>query len=172
MALEQLIGEAQQGMLNYQDLGYMDCYIKPFEDIEIQYNEKRREYFCDLPAKPIELYFNKGVKIVQYMKGKEDQFAYMPNNNVNLYHNLPSFQISGKVRYYVEGQKLFFSDHIDKNTEAKLLIKLLTLSVLDDEDELPIQAGKELQFLDLIFQMMMKSSPKDDITDNQNKVKQ
>lgn len=172
LAMEQLSGQAQQGMVNYEDIGYMDCYIKPFEDVEIKQNVNRDEYYIDLPAKPAQLYKNAGIKIIQYMKSKEYQFRYMANNRANVYFNLPSFKISNEVRYYVENQKVFFSDHIMKNTTEKLLVKLITFENLEDEDEIPIFAGKELDFIDVIFQMLMGTQPKDDITDNQSLPKQ
>jgi hypothetical protein len=134
--------------------GALDVYVKAYKDVAILYDEGRDEYYCIMPLQPINLPSNRGVRSVSPMKEQNYKFIYRDNNTSNTYGKLEVNSAIPTARYYVEGIRLYFSEHLNPFLTTLLLKLLVPFDKLDDEDDVNIPQGFGKLAFDLVYQQM------------------
>lgn len=139
----------------FENWGMLDTYAKTYTNVEIKYDAERDEKYIDLPVQPINLPANRGVRIVSTMKDQKNyRFIYRDNNTSNVYGNTDVDEVITIPRYYVEGDKLFFSRHIPYDLK-KLLVKLIVpFDALDYDDNVNVPQGFGKLAFDLVVQSL------------------
>lgn len=155
LALNYLIKEiAYKEAQRDNNFSMLDVYAKTFKNVEILKDTDRDEYYSLLPANVIPLPKNRGVRLISPMKNQKYSFVYRDNNTANIHGNLDVEDVLTRPRYYVEGDKIFYSKHLISDIN-KVLIKLIVdFDGLDDEDDVPIPSGYGKLIFDLVFQSM------------------
>jgi len=134
--------------------GMLDVYVKAYPNTEILYDAERDEHYSVMPVQPINLPANRGVRSISAMKDQKYRFIYRDNNTSNTIGGLDVDSVILTPRYYVEGIKLFYSDHILPNM-SKVLLKLIPpFDSLDYEDNVDIPQGYGKLVFDLVAQSL------------------
>ena len=168
MVLNYLIKDVlYKEILRDNNWGLLDSYVKSFENISILENENRNEKYSILPASVVSLPANRGVRLVCYMQTQSSPFFYRNNNTSNIYGGLDVEEVSQQVRYYVEGNKVYYSNHITA-TASKVLMKLIvTFDNLEDDDDIEIPSGYGKLLFELVMQSML-GMPLEKISNDNN----
>ena len=134
--------------------GALDAYAKAFEMVEIFDHTERQERYCNLPVQPISLPSNRGIRVVSPMTDQEYRFMYRDNNSNNIYGKLEVDDVVTVPRYYLEGQRLYFSKHLPFQLKYLLIKLIVPFSSLDYEDEVNIPQGYGKLVFDLVYQSL------------------
>ena len=144
-------------------------FITSFCPVEIEFDEKRCEYYSDLPAKVISLPDNRGIRQVSEIKGQKTPFIKMVNGAVGTFGCLEAGGLGGATGYYPEGDRIYYVNKPDSIDEV--LMKLVaSVDDLDEDENLPIPAEYEKILYDTVKQMMLEKLqiPEDKINDSNN----
>jgi len=156
LALNYLINDVIYVRANKnKDWGSLDPYAKTFLGNIIKYNEERNERYIDLPSDYIPLPKNRGIRIVSPEQGQDKPFLYRDNNTSRIYKNLDVNDVYNEVRFYVEGNKLFFSEHLPNYVETVLIKIIQPFDAMNDDDNVVVPQGYGKVVIDLVFQSMM-----------------
>jgi len=155
--------EAQRNM----DWGVLDAYAKTYTDVEVLTDEIRNEKYSVLPSKYVALPKNRGIRMVAPIQGQDKPFVYRDNNTKWLYSSLDVNTVSADVRFYVEGEKIFYSEHIPNVITAVLIKMIVPFSDLGANDEVVIPQGFGKVVVDLVLQSMM-GMPMEKVSNNNN----
>jgi len=152
------------------DLGFLDVYAKTFMGIAIQEDSQRDEKFCELPTSYLPLPMNRGIRIVSPEQSQHEPFLYRNNNTSRIFSNLDVSTAYSEGRYYIEGDKLYFSSV--PYGVIKLLIKMIVpFDKLDDLDEVVFPSGYGKIVSDMVIQSLMGKPPQKFVNDNNSETR-
>lgn len=164
-----------QELLNQSQNDISSEFETTYENILIQKNTNRNRFYSVLPAQLISLVIKNnssngiGVRQISGMMDEYDIFIPMNSNDTGVFYGLEAGHLSGKVGYWIEGDKVIY-ENLPYYWEGKtVLIKMISsIYSLDEDDFIPIPAGEELNLEDLVYQRMMgmKTVPGDKSADN------
>lgn len=139
-------------------------YIISFRNIEVKKDSETDQSYIDLPAKYISLPNDGGILSVVDMKNITN--PYIPVRFGSASANLTCGNLEGRIGYYPEADKLFFTKDIYEKKIKKLMVKLISSSVNDITDDQKYNLPIELEFE--VVEMVVKHfmlKPNDEIND-------
>jgi hypothetical protein len=153
------------------DYGQLDAYRKSYKNVVVECDTDRDEYYSILPVNIISLPKNRGI-FVSPMKDQINQFVDRENNTADIYSELEVGMLPDMITYYRENSKLFYDSRMSEElADNGLLMKLIpTFSSWDDTDELPLPAGKDLEIMTRVLDLLMRK-PNEDLK-NDNSIQQ
>lgn len=164
-----------QKLLNQSQNDIASEFETTYENVPVLKNENRDRFYSVLPAQLISLVIKNnssngiGVRQISGMRDEYDIFIPTNSNDSGVFYGLEAGGLSGKIGYWVEGDKVIY-ENLPYYWEGKtVLIKMISsIYSLDEDDFIPIPAGEELNLEDLVFQRMtgIKAVPNDKIADN------
>ena len=170
LAFNSLINTVQNQSIRYKDLGQLDSYVKTYSSVTVSYDDTRKEYYSDLPVNIIGLYMNRGIRYICPIYDQSYHFIYRKNNSTDIYSELEVSKIDSRPRYYLEGTKVFYDKMTTEIVDNGVLMKLIVpISVLDEDDEIPIPAGQEQYVIDFIMKYLQQMFPEDVNNDTNSK---
>jgi hypothetical protein len=119
-------------------------FLSVYEDVAIEFNEKRNRYYVTLPASPISLPHGLATYSIGPMQDEEAAFIPLPAGWKALAKGQPHSTLEGNIGYEQEGNRVYLVQGYDTNPEyktylKKVLVKMVAdISSLEDEDELPV----------------------------------
>lgn len=147
--------------------GILDGYSKAYKDVDVVFDASRNEYYSFLPCSVVQLPMNRGVRMISPMHDQKYNFIYRENNSISIYQHLDVDKIKGIPRFYVEGNKVFYSDQFNSDY-TKLLMKVIPdFDSLDDEDEAQVPTAYGKMIFDLVVQSM-QGKPFEKISNDNN----
>lgn len=152
------------------NFGYLDSYTKAFKNVEVLYDSDRDEKYSILPKTIVPLPKNRGLRMISAMKEQRYSFLYRDNNTVNIYGDLDVDSICSIPRFYVESDKVFYSEHLSDDIDKVLMKLVVDFSAYEDEDEVAIPSGYGKLVFDLVFQSMMQKGAEKMSNDNNSNV--
>jgi len=150
-----VIYNVHRNAVTYSDYSQFDAYAKSYEDVAILKNESRNEYYSVLPATPIELPKNRGIRQVSPMQSQEYKFFPAKNNDADVRGTLEGQSAVGYTSYYREGGKVFYRRLNPIYIGKGLLFKLIVpLSEFEDTDNIGIPGINASQIFMAIVEIM------------------
>lgn len=140
------------------------------DDITVEFDTMRQEYYSILPSKYASLPHDRGIRHVSEIQNQENEFIKTPSGSTSVYRNLEAGNTAGRTSYYVEANKIYY-----KNTREglkKVLIKLIrAVEDIEPDEALPIPSSMELTLLQKVAEIMdlSKEALQDKINDNNTK---
>lgn len=150
----------------YSDYAQFDAYAKPYENVPILFNENRNEYYSVLPATPVSLPKNRGIRQISPMQSQEYKFWPAKNNDADVRTALEGQSVIGYTSYYRESGNVFYRALNEIYIDKGLLFKLIVpLSEFDDSENIEIPAMNTSQIFQAIVDLM-RGRPAEKKTNN------
>lgn len=140
------------------------------DDITVEFDKRREEYYSVLPSKYASLPHDRGIRHVSEIQNQANEFIKTPAGSLSVYRNLEAGNTGGITSYYVEAGRIYY-----KNTAIglkKVLIKLIrAVEDIEPDEALPIPSSMELTLLEKVVEIMeiSKEELQDRINDNNTK---
>lgn len=138
---------------------FVATYYQP-----VLFDAQRDAYYSDLPAKLISMPKNRGIRYVGAIKG-DNQFveASLTATKHDSYY---TGSTANETIYRLVGSKLYYSN-ISGTVKEVIIQMIANINDLDDEDELPVPSGTEIEVIDLCIQFFtgQRQMPQD-VTNN------
>ena len=152
------------------DFGSLDAYCKAFENTPVEYSIARDEYYSIIPASYLTLPRNRGIRQISPMQDQSCKFLYRENNNVDVYSELEVSKVIPYTAFYVEGNKVFYSNYNTLYSNSGLLFKLICpLSEFGNDDEIGIPASQSGVIFEKIVTLLRQKPPQKDGVDKTEK---
>ncbi len=169
MAFDSLINQNPSEKYNYrQELGLdnwkYDNLTKVFF-VPILEDTERKKRYSELPAHILNVIDNNGIRMI--FPKHEEETIFFPRKATDdfLMSGLDVGQLSGMIYYKLEGKRVYYSGDINcdwKDVAMKLALKF---SEFNDEDEVEVPDGTDIQIMQIVLQMMMAKQPMDIVND-------
>tara|TARA_R100000008_G_scaffold26150_1_gene14216 strand:- start:340 stop:966 length:627 start_codon:yes stop_codon:yes gene_type:complete len=143
--------------------------VSSFSEISIKKDLVKNLLYSELPGRPISLNHDMGIVHVSYTKDQYNGFIRVPNSSLSLYNGLLSSNLGGREGYWVEGNRLYYTESVDDCCGNTIILKMIMHSGdIDSTKPFPIPADLESEIIRNIVQLYssMKSAPNDDQNDN------
>lgn len=130
-------------------------------------DEARDEKYSVLPAQVISLKNNRGLHRVSETKDKEHAFSQVGNGSHDIFSILDVHYLNTKTEFYQEGSKIYYRN-IGLTVENVLIKMVAGTSGLDPDEDIPIPAIMEDDFIDRVLEILTgeRISPQDKNNDN------
>ena len=140
------------------------------DDITVELDENRNEYYSVLPSKYASLPDDRGIRHVSEIQNQDEEFIKTPSGASSIYKNLEAGNAGGRSSYYVEAGRIYYKNI--KIGLEKVLIKLIrAVEDIEPDEALPIPSSMELTLLEKVAEVMeiSKEALQDKINDNNTK---
>lgn len=144
-------------------------FITTYEDVPVLKNTNRNRLYSILPAQLISLNNGGGLRQVSGVKDEGDVFIQMRSGDEGIFYGLEANSLGGKTGYWLEGDRIIYKNLPAYYEGKTVLVKMISSIYSLPEDEfIPIPAGVETEFEDLVYTRLLpqKQTPKDKINDN------
>lgn len=142
----------------------IDVMTEPF-CLTVECDEKRSLKYVIINKATPKLRNNAQVVSVSPVKGEDSSFSPRSNSANWAYSQLGTTSMTGETVYWMEGNKLFFENLLD--TYKELLVKLVvSISEMDEDAEVPVQAGQNLIIFQSIYRFLREMPPEDLVNDS------
>lgn len=142
-----------------------DALIKPYH-LDIVKDTVRDRYYSELPVSVMSIVNNNGIRMVT--PSKEESSAFFPRwqTDTFLMDGLDVNLMTGFIYYTLEGRRLYYSGDIDCHWETVLAKLVLRFNEFEDDDEISVPDGKEIEIFSTVLQLMQAKQPMDIINDS------
>lgn len=132
--------------------------------MDVEFDSNRDAYFSNLPAKLITLPKNRGIRYVGAIKG-DNQFIEA-NLTATKHDSYYTGSTAKLTLYRLVGSKLYYFN-ISSTVKEVIIQMIASINDLNDEDELPVPAGYEIEIIDLCAQFFLgQREVPQDVTNN------
>jgi hypothetical protein len=141
---------------------------------------KRNRLYIELPAQLVSLRDGKGLRQISPLEDDYNVWIPLKGGSAGMFHGLEAGLIEGKAGYWLEGPQagtkypVVIFENIDNTWEGKeVLLKMISsIAGLDDDQVIPIPAAVEIEFLNLVVEILtkQKSIPMDRQNNNNERV--
>lgn len=143
----------------YERRELMGSYAVPFYNVTIQYDNDRKQYYCDLPAKVLGIQNDLGVYKVSFIEDFDNDFIRIPLGSMSMYRGMVTSNFEGRIGWTLEGGKKLYFPTLSQQAESyegkKLHLLLLCDSAeIDLDAEYYIPAEFEEDIINQVFQTM------------------
>jgi hypothetical protein len=150
--------------ISNDDFSQLDQYTHAYPKVKIRFDQERDEFFSDIPAAIVHLPKNRGIRRISPMKDASSAFIPRDNGNEDMLVGLEGVNVDPRPRYYIEGKQVRYPRKfmVEEMAKAGVLMRLIIqFDEFDEDDELPLPAGKGIEIVQEVIQMLIgKSDPK------------
>lgn len=148
-----------------RDAWKFDALTKVYT-LDILKDATRNRYYSELPIHVLSISNNDGIRMV--FPTQEEKSAFIPRRQLDtfLMDGLDVNQLSGMIYYSLEGNKLWYSGDIDSCWTSVMAKLVLEFNEFDDEDDINIPDGNDMQIVQMAIQMLQQKAPADIIDDS------
>lgn len=123
-------------------------YVTTYENVKVQFDSNKNQYYCELPNKVISLPSQSGVYQVSTMKDQSKLILACSPSVEFLYSSDINAILQGNVGYYNQQNKLYLVNYESLTDTDTLLLKLVVdRSVFDDEEDYQVPPDMEALIL-------------------------
>lgn len=142
-------------------------FIVPFPNVEVQNDTVRDEKFCDLPQRFVSLPGGRGIRGITTTQEKGIPFIYMANQQREIMSNLEAGGLGGKTSYYIEQNKVFFTNLSNDITNVFIRM-IVSIDDLGEDEVIPIPAQYEEGLIEAVREKLIlkKETEEDKFNDN------
>lgn len=153
------------------DMAELDLYAKTYNNTAIQEDVTLLEWYATLPAKPIQILGNQGIRLVSQINDQSSAFAPVESLADGVFSKLEVGIVDSKPSYYVNADRIVFRDlNEDTKTAGVVLIKMIIhFEDMDDGDTVYVPHNKETMIIDGIVERLLNLPPQDTVIDNTKK---
>jgi hypothetical protein len=164
-ALNNLLGDLCLVAKKTGDYSFLEPHVRPFNNVKVEHDENRDEYYCFIPSPYVSLPGQLGIFEVRPMKDRGKVFHYQQNGSNSVFDELEVNTQGFVDGFYIENNRLFFDS---VNEPCKVLVKIIVpFSRLNDEDQVPGPYAKEYNLFDAVRQQMgLPAQTKEDLNTN------
>lgn len=144
------------------------AFLGIYEDVAVQFNDRRKKYFITLPSRLVPMEINQSVPYIGPMHNEANEFIWITQQDLfNIGEDLTL--VTNDVFALLEGMNVILINLPDA-VKTILIKKLVTMMDLTDNDYVPIPAGLELEVIDLIVEFFLgvRKLPEDKKPDNRD----
>lgn len=160
----------RQYQINKDETGeneFPSAFIATYPNVEVEVDDDRELSYIDLPARIISLPKNYGLQSVSAMKGDSlfIQTNFTDRHNNSYFSN----SFADTTLYWQEGQRVYFQNI----ATDKVLVRLIQdLNDVDDDAQLPIPGGLEVEVLKIMENWFMgqRATPADYVVNNNGNI--
>jgi len=161
MAYNQAIYEVFENVMKFADHSQLDEFTKPYT-LTVVDDADRKQKYSVLPVSVVVLPDNRGIRRLANAYDRSIEI-YAASTIDEGYMGLLEVGQMGIPTYRVEGEKKVWYENVDNDTVFAQLIP--QLSEYDDEDELPMIAGKDGVLFEMCVNRIMGNIPEDKYND-------
>lgn len=171
MAYNDMISMLGEDANKTKDYSLMDSFGKAYKRI-IKYDSERDEKYLDIEVQIVPLRDNAGVRLVSPYKDQSASFDYRDNTSKSVFDTLLVNVVDNTPTYYVESQRIYFDDNIDKDLTT-IMIKVVPLfSALKNEDEVLVPGGENGQVFQRVIELIQNKERHPQMYNNSGSSKQ
>ena len=137
------------------------------------YNDVRAQYYLVLPQKLVALPNEKGLP---YVGSIQEDNQFIPIGQSNMYAMKDYMRFTKWVYYQIEGTRIYFKNlspdlGLLLSNQGVLVKMVVDAYDLNDNDELPVPAGMEKEFVDGVVDFFLgKKRLQQDLTENNKEI--
>lgn len=162
----------KQYYIDYKEYnGFADinpAFLGIYEDVEVQFNERRKKYYLTMPSRLVPMDIHKSVPYIGPMHNEANEFIWITQQDLfNLGNDLTL--VTNDVFCMLEGMTVILINLPDA-VKTVLIKKLVTMMDLKDDDYVPIPAGMEIDVINMIVEFFIgvRKLPEDKKPDNRD----
>lgn len=152
---------------HFTDFSRLDSFCQVYDVDVTDLGDDKWE--CELPFAPMQLPDNMGIRQVFYVDDETSAFSYLENNadpvfsalEVNLIDTNPEFKVVREDNAHM----LKLKNLADGTTQVSVRM-IVPMEEMDDFDQVPIVAGKELALFDMVAERLSKKPHPEIINDS------
>jgi len=141
-----------------------DALTKPFV-LDILYDATRNRYYSDLPVHILSITNNAGIRMITPTQEESTVFFPRRQQDSFLMSGLDVNQLTGMIYFSLEGQRIWYAGDIDKCWKNVLAKLVLEFNEFEDDDDISIPDGKDIELFQIVLQLMQQKRPADIIDD-------
>lgn len=150
----------------------LDDYTRTYNNIPVQYDEVRCEFYSQLPVTTVSLPFNSSVRFISPQQEQKLQFSPVSNNASVVFSELEVDKVDNVPSFYMESNRVYYSFPV--HDYKKVLMKLVpSFSSLLDDDLIPEPSivGQRglITIYDIVVARFRNMLPEDLMNDNNSK---
>ncbi len=152
----------------------VDLFAKPYV-VEVQYDSEAEVYYFDMPAHTTQLPDNKQIRQISFLKDKKYSFEPLPVGAAEVFGDTDVALAFSYIGYTVLANRIELtnwpaSDFAVSTTTPKLRVILVpAFEAYEDEDEVHIPSGKDIDVYNILLQILAGKRPTDMIADGNTK---
>lgn len=158
----------KQYYVDYNSEGFAEingALLGIFEDVPVQYNEKRKKHFVELPTRLMPIPMDRAIPYLGPMDDESNQFMLYGARDVINISDVINF--TDRAVGQVEGNKVYISNLPD--SVKTVLIKMLqSISDIGVDDIIGIPAGSEREVVNIVVEFFLgvRRMPENKLNDN------
>ena len=126
---------------------------------------ERKKRYSELPAQILSVIDNNGIRMI--FPKHEEETVFFPRKATDdfLMSGLDVNQLGGMIYYKLEGRKVYYSGDINCDWKEVAMKLVLKFNEFNDDDEVEVPDGTDIQIMQIVLQMMLAKQPMDIVND-------
>jgi hypothetical protein len=149
------------GLNNWKYDGLTKTYVVPI--LEDTVRDRR---YSELPAHILSVVNNGGIRMICPVKEEQTQFFPRALTDTFLMDGLDVGQLTGMIYFNLERKNVYYSGDMDCTWENVLMKLAIKFEEFEDDDDIDIPDGKDLEIFQTVVQLMNAKRPLDNVNDN------
>lgn len=135
------------------DNSFLDGYSWAFENVPMQFNTARKEFYTDLPCPIIQLPNQISIRQISPMESQRDAYNCIPYGSQSTFGMLEGSNMAGtRGAYYLENERVYY---MRVPGQCNVLMKLVPpFSWFDDDVNLPSAYSADIEIFNAVRQLM------------------
>jgi hypothetical protein len=126
----------------------------------------RDRRYSELPAHILSVVNNGGIRMICPVKEEQTQFFPRALTDTFLMDGLDVGQLTGMIYFNLERKNVYYSGDMDCTWENVLMKLAIKFEEFEDDDDIDIPDGKDLEIFQTVVQLMNAKRPLDNVNDN------
>lgn len=138
-------------------------YTKQFTPVTVA-TDSNGWYYSDLPSPIINLQrVSSGVVRVSQVSGRDMDFAPVSERDFTYMRQQDVYRVGNTIYFYVTNDRVYFGDNMTPSIASSgvTIDMVVPFRSYDLDEELPIPAGKSLQFVGAVLEFLAPTRPVD-----------
>jgi hypothetical protein len=144
-------------------------FIFSFDDVTVSKDLDKDLYYSLMPASGVSLPHDMGTYQVSAMQDQSRPFIPVSNGFSAMHEGLPTQDLSGRIGYYIENDRMYFANMSVLNAIDQVLIKMVApIGDIDDEEVINISKDVEGAVVNTLVERFgpATQAPQDTTNDN------
>lgn len=149
------------GLNNWKYDAMTKSFVVPIQDDNI-----RDRRYSELPTHILSVVNNGGIRMICPLKEESTQFFPRAMTDTFLMNDLDVGQLTGLIYFNLEQKRVYYSGDMNCNWKEVLMKLAVKFEELDDDDDIDIPDGKDIEIFQTVLSLLNAKRPMDNVNDN------
>jgi hypothetical protein len=138
----------------------LNSFTKNYNQVEVKYDTLEKVYYCDLPAPVVQLPGNGGVRLVK-PHGTDAKIYQCSHEQIDLFLDMDVYSHYDRGLWVKDADRILFKNFDWRSLSVRTVNLKLVVGFLeyDWNEDIPLPAGRETEFTNIVAQKLFKRKP-------------